>query len=195
MKFTYDMYVSEDFTKFSKIMDDLICDLNCLNEVKKCLKNHDIDFEGLGNYPDTKLMISGSSIEALQNYFCYNKPIYADENFADIIQYIKGEFDILYNLVRKSTNIFSYNYFYNIPEIEVSNILIVADMVYDYDFGIFYEMIRKSYDTLIDVYSKNNEYKKVIAEKFYTFYDRLCQILKNIIKNTTVNIGDEKDEN
>lgn len=158
-------------------------------------KNHDIDFEGLGNYQDTKLMISGSSIEALQNYFCYNKPIYADENFADIIQYIKGEFDILYNLIQRSTNIFSYNYFYNIPDTEVKNILIAIDMVYEYDFGIFYEMVRSSYDILIDTYQKNDEYKKVIAKKFYTFYDKLYSILKNILKNTTINIGDGKDGN
>lgn len=195
MIFTYDMYTDEKFTKFSKIMDNLIVDLDCLDEVKKCLKNYDTDLEGLGNFPDTKLMISNSSTEALQNYFCHNKPIYADENFADIIQYIKGEFDILYNLIQRSTNIFSYNYFYNIPDTEVKNILIAVDMVYEYDFGIFYEMVRSSYDILIDTYQKNDEYKKVIAKKFYTFYDKLYSILKNILKNTTINIGDGKDGN
>lgn len=195
MIFTYDMYTDEKFTKFSKIIDNLIVDLDCLDEVKKCLKNYDTDLEGLGNSPDTKLMISKSSINALQNYFCDNKPIYADENFADILQYIKGEFDILYNLVVRSTNIFSYNYFYNIPVTEVKNILIAIDMVYEYDFGIFYEMVRNSYDILIDTYQKNDEYKKVIAKKFYTFYDKLYSILKNILKNTTINIGDGKDGN
>ena len=195
MKFTYGMYIDERFIKFREDVGNFITDLDSLNEVKECLKNYDTDLEGLGNYPDTKLMLSESSMEALQNYLYHNKPIYADENFADILQYIKGEFGILDNLVHKSNNIFCYNYFYNIPATKVSDILIAADIVYEYDFSIFYKMIRDSYDILIDVYRKNDEYKKVIAKKFYTFYDRLYSILENIAKNTTVNIGGEEDEN